>query len=118
MRVSVVALVATLVLSFLGTFTACSLVPSQASCDFRPTTALCTDLLTNRNGQLRPTLVTLCVGAYSDALCNRAGSLGGCECDSCENGKSITWFYPDAATKITTAADVMTACKGRPFVTP
>lgn len=93
-------------------------VPSQASCDFRPKAAECTDLLTNRNNQVEATLRTLCLGAYSNGLCDRTGSLGGCECDGCENGKSVTWKYPDPANNINTAADVMKSCGTQPYVAP
>jgi hypothetical protein len=96
----------------------CGLVPSQASCDGRPNEPACTDLLTNKNNQARPTLVALCVGTYSDSLCNHTGALGGCECDSCENGKGIEWLFPSPDAGLTTAADVMKACGSRTFVSP
>ena len=96
----------------------CDLVPSQASCDFRPGTAECTDLLTNRNNQLRPTLQALCVGKYSDSLCNHAGALGGCRCETCENGVGVTWYFSDTDGGVQSAADVMKLCKGYPYVAP
>lgn len=96
----------------------CGLVPSQGSCDGRPAEQACVDLLNNKNNQARPTLVALCVGTYSDGLCNHAGALGGCECASCENGKAVEWLFPDSAKGINTAADVMKACGTRTFVSP
>ena len=93
-------------------------VPSQSSCDFRPQAAECTDLLTNRNSQVEATLKGLCVGTYSEGLCNHTGSLGGCECDGCDNGKSITWEFPNPDAGVATADDVKRICDGRPYVAP
>jgi hypothetical protein len=107
----------TLILSIAG----CLCVPSQASCDNRPAgEATCVDLLTNRNNQLAPTLQALCVGTFSTStMCDRQGSLGGCLCDGCENGRSITWFYPSADAGVTSTADVMKKCSdGHPFQSP
>lgn len=93
-------------------------VPSQASCDTRPKEQSCTDLLTNRNNQLESTLKALCVGTFSTGLCNHAGALGGCGCDGCENGKSVTWVFPDPSKNIQTAADAMRVCGSSPFIAP
>lgn len=93
-------------------------VPDQASCDGRPQSQACVDLLTNRNNQAESTLKALCVGTFSTSLCNHTGALGGCQCDGCENGKSIEWLFPDPAKQINTTDDVMRACAGRPFVSP
>jgi hypothetical protein len=93
-------------------------VPDQASCDGRPQSQACVDLLTNRNNQAESTLKALCVGTFSTSLCNHTGALGGCQCDSCENGKAVEWLFPDAAKQINTAADVMQACGTRTFVSP
>jgi len=109
--------IALLVLPLL-TVAACGLAPSQASCDTRPNEQACTDLLTNRNSLLEPTLNGLCVGTFSTSLCNHTGALGGCQCDSCENGKSVTWMFPDAAKSLTTVDDVKKACGNRTFVAP
>lgn len=97
----------------------CGLVPDKGSCDGRPKgEAACVDLLTNKNNQARPTLVALCVGTYSDSLCDHTGALGGCECDSCENGKSIEWLFAGGDAGLSTAADVMGKCGSRTFVNP
>jgi hypothetical protein len=88
----------------------CLCAPSQASCDGRPAEPACTDLLTNRSGQLEPTLRALCVGKFSTSLCDHSGSLGGCLCEACENGRSITWIFASADAGISSAADVMKVC--------
>ena len=104
-------------------YSACS-APSQSSCDGRPHGhQRCTDLLTNPNGDLAPTLETFCKGddgVFSTSLCNHTGSLGGCECDTCENGKGITWLFVDPDAGFTTAADVMSLCgdAGRAYQSP
>ena len=103
---------------FVVTLAGCGLVPSQGSCDGRPGEQACVDLLTNKNNQARPTLVALCVGTYSDSLCNHTGALGGCECDSCENGKAVEWLFASPDAGINTAADVMKVCGSRTFVSP
>ena len=99
---------------------ACGLVPSQGSCDTRPAEQACTDLLNNKNSQFRSTLAALCVGTYSDELCNHTGALGGCECDGCENGKSITWIFADPAKHFSTVDDAKAECakEKRPYVAP
>ena len=96
----------------------CSLGPDQGSCDGRPTVQACTDILENKNDQTRAALSALCVGAYSDDLCDHQGALGGCECTGCENGKQIEWMFPDPANGITSAEDVMVACGTKVFVAP
>jgi len=96
----------------------CLLVPDQGSCDGRPQEQSCTDLLENKNSHARSTLSALCVGTYSDDLCDHTGALGGCQCDGCENGVSIQWLFPDPARNINTAADVMAACGTKVFVAP
>lgn len=97
----------------------CVLVPDQGSCDGRPQVQACVDLLENKNSHARTTLSGLCVGTYSDDLCDQTGALGGCQCDGCENGRTIEWMFPDPANNINTAADVMAACgTNRVFVTP
>jgi hypothetical protein len=108
---------------FLLAASGCLCVPSQASCDNRPSGGFtCTDLLTNRNNQFASTLEVLCGdGRFSTAtLCDRSGSLGGCLCEGCENGRSITWFFAAADAGITTTADVMKQCadKSRTFESP
>ena len=98
---------------------ACGLVPDHASCDLRPQFQVCNDLLTNRNKQLDATLKGLCVGTYqSDKLCDHTGALGGCECDGCENGKSIEWKFPDPDAGLNTADDVKKSCGSETFVPP
>jgi hypothetical protein len=98
----------------------CFAVPDQASCDGRPQAQSCTDLLENKNNQAGTTLDALCAGTYSEDLCDTTGALGGCQCDGCENGKSVEWLFPDPAKNINTAADVMAVCAtlNRTFVTP
>src|SRR4051812_28458686 len=107
-----------LLAALVSTLCACALgpIPSQASCDGRPTEQACTDLLTNKNSQFESTLKALCVGTYSSSLCNHTGALGGCQCDGCETGKSVEWLFADASKNINTAADVKTACGKRIFV--
>jgi hypothetical protein len=97
---------------------ACSAVPDQGSCDGRPRVQVCTDILGNKTNQARTALEGMCVGTYSDDLCNRAGALGGCECPGCENGRLIEWRYPDPANNVNTAEDVMAACGTKTFVAP
>jgi hypothetical protein len=92
--------------------------PDQGSCDGRPAVQACSDLLENKNDHMRPTLAGLCVGTYSDDLCDREGALGGCECADCENGRTIEWMFPDPANDINTAEDVMAACGTLVFVSP
>ncbi len=106
-----------LVLLLLNT-ASCGLAPSNVSCDVRPAEQACVDLLTNKNSQLEPTLRALCVGTYSNTLCDHTGALGGCRCDTCENGQSITWMFPDASKSINTVDDVKKACGNRVFVAP
>jgi len=104
--------------------TSCGLVPEQGSCDRRPAEAVCEDLLTNRNNQLRMTFDSLCSlgdGTFSDDLCDHAGALGGCHCEGCENGETITWYFAGAGDgEIQTREDVMALCDeaGRDFVEP
>jgi hypothetical protein len=97
---------------------ACASVPDQGSCDGRPKVQVCTDILENETNQTRSALDGLCVGTYSDDLCDRTGALGGCECTGCDNGRLIEWRYPDPVNNINTAADVMAACGTKTFVTP
>jgi hypothetical protein len=105
-------------------WSACGAVPSQSSCDRRPNgQARCDDLLTNRSNQFSSVLETYCKGddgVYSTNLCNHTGALGGCLCENCENGKSITWLFADADAGRTTAADVMSICgdAGWPYQNP
>lgn len=105
----------------------CSLVPDQTSCDLRPKRLACSELLTNRNNQLRTTLETLCTlsgGSFSESLCNHGGALGGCRCEGCENGVAIDWFFPgfvdDKGMTFQSVDDVKKACASlsRPFVAP
>lgn len=96
----------------------CFAVPDHASCDGRPQSQDCTDLLNNKNNHAGATLKALCAGTFSENLCDHTGALGGCQCDGCENGKAITWLFPDPPNHITTAADVMTKCANQPYVAP
>ena len=109
----------------LGTLLAgCFAVPQQMSCDYRKSGANgCVDLLTNRNSQFASTLQSICEvggGSFSTpALCDRSGALGGCLCESCENGRSVTWIYPPGPDGgITTVGALQSECQrqGRPYV--
>ncbi|MDB4964962.1 MAG: hypothetical protein JWN44_651 [Myxococcales bacterium] len=93
-------------------------VPDHASCDGRPQEQACVDLLTNKNSQAETTLKALCVGSFSTSLCDHTGALGGCQCDGCENGKSIEWLFADPSKQINTADDVRRVCANRPYVAP
>lgn len=109
--------------AFVAVGSGCVCVPAQGSCDGRPGTPVCSELLTNRHNQLRVTFESLCAvggGRYSDGLCDHAGSLGGCLCEGCENGRSITWYFADADAGLATSADVQAKCAAlkRPYETP
>ncbi len=101
----------------------CNCIPAQGSCDGRPGTPVCSELLMNRNNQFRATFETLCAlgkGRYSDGLCDHTGSLGGCLCEGCENGRSITWYFADLDAGLVTTTDVQAKCASlkRPFEAP
>lgn len=109
--------------SALSVTPSCSCVPAQGSCDGRPGTPVCSELLMNRHNQLRATFETLCAvggGRYGDGLCDHTGALGGCLCEGCENGRSITWYFADADAGLRQAADVQAKCAslGRPYEAP
>ena len=100
------------------------LIPDHGSCDGRPAEQVCEDLLSNRNNHFRQTFESLCSlgdGTYSDDFCDTAGTLGGCRCDGCENGETITWYFAGADDgAINTAEDVQARCEelSRAYVIP
>lgn len=112
------------VLAASSSLAGCFCVPQQMSCDYRKSgQAGCVDLLTNRNNHFAYTLQNICElggGSFSTpGLCDRSGALGGCYCDGCENGRSVTWIYPPGPDGgITTVAALQAECQrqSRPYV--
>lgn len=105
-------------------FAGCVCVPSQVSCDYRGAgKAGCVDIYENKQGQFASTLKTFCEvedGVFTTpGLCDRTGALGGCLCNGCERGRSVTWIYPPGPDGgFTTKAQLQAECmkQGRPFV--
>jgi hypothetical protein len=93
----------------------CGLIPEQGSCDRRPALPECEDLLSNRNNHFRQTFENICSlsqGTWSDGLCDHTGALGGCRCEGCENGETITWFFTGARDgTLNSEDDVRAACE-------
>lgn len=111
-------------LAVLSSFAGCFCVPQQMSCDYQASGKNgCVDLYDNKQGQFTNTLKTFCElegGTFSTpGLCTRTGALGGCLCEGCERGRSVTWIWapgPDGGIPNVAALQAECMRQGRPFV--
>jgi hypothetical protein len=111
-------------LAVLSSFAGCFCVPQQMSCDYRGSGQNgCADLYENKDYQLGNTLQTICElqgGSFTTpGLCSRTGALGGCLCEGCERGRSVTWIWapgPDGGIPNVAALQAECMRQSRTFV--
>ena len=105
---------------FLSMVTLCAScgLNSTAYCDFRPKESRCQE----RDG-IFTTIAAfkqtcgVAQGQAGDGPCPREGIVGGCDMSEVSNPVR-DWYYSDPAHQVTTPAQVMAKCDGKPYLAP